>query len=155
MDSGQLKERQIIAEEPQVSSPEKPIAEPSVRHVLSEKTLELYDRLKNTSPTILCPRVLNDTANQPFKTKTFGVPLEKLLHNIETCELAFLDPYLGVPNIVEGSLRLIDASVTTSGLFATKLEPKRLKELSVLVRKLGCLSLWNSPHHATTILVQV
>jgi hypothetical protein len=81
----------------------------------------------------------------PRKNKTifithhppFGVPLVELLLHPSTCAVAQLDPQIGVPNLIEGCVRLIDAAVVMGGshaLVASKVTKTRFHELVREVR---------------------
>ncbi len=97
----------------------------------------------------LVPRP-GDNASNP-RDRVFDV---ESVSQIATCDLALLDSQIGIPNLVEGCCRIIDASVTSKDLFCTQIEVKRFRQLAQYVEKSGVLSIWSSVHHAIVILIK-
>ncbi|KDO27099.1 hypothetical protein SPRG_07811 [Saprolegnia parasitica CBS 223.65] len=128
----------------------------NVLQVLDTKAQQLYELLRHTLPPILSPRALDEVGMTNETHRLFGVPLASLLLDARTCAIASIDPLLGVPNLVEGCCRLIDAAtaVGTPGLFAAKINATRFAQLTQQVQAVGCLSIWSSVHHGIILLIK-
>jgi hypothetical protein len=126
----------------------------SLFNLLESKFRAAHTILKATPSSILSPFTLDDDTRAPCRAKTFGQPMKEIVSNIATCDLALLDAQIGIPNLVEGCCRLIDANVTSKDLFYTQIEVKRFRQIAQHVEKTGVLSIWSSVHHAIVILMK-
>ncbi|OQR91487.1 hypothetical protein THRCLA_08977 [Thraustotheca clavata] len=138
---------------------ERPAEERAVLRVLDSKAQLLHELLKNTPQSILSPRALEEITNSSpnqRKFQLFGVPFASLLVNPMACDIALLDPTLGVPNFIEGCFRLIDtaATIATPGLFRSHVNKTRFIQLIHQVESIGTLSMWSSVHHGIILLIK-
>ncbi|ETV97561.1 hypothetical protein H310_09466 [Aphanomyces invadans] len=122
--------------------------------VLDTTTQALHQLLRDTPPAILTART--DEVGGPAAMTIFGVPLAALVSSPATCDVALLDCMMGVPNLVEGCCRLIDAAATTCtpALFASKVHKARFAQLIAQVERTGTLSVWTNVHHSIVILIK-
>ncbi|RLO05147.1 hypothetical protein DYB28_006131, partial [Aphanomyces astaci] len=88
-----------------------------LNHVLDTTTQALHHLLRDTPPTVLSPRALDehDDGRRPLGPcdALFGVEMAALMTSAATCDVAPFDCRMGVPNLVEGCCRLIDAAAAT------------------------------------------
>ncbi|RHY49242.1 hypothetical protein DYB38_009776 [Aphanomyces astaci] len=131
-----------------------------LNHVLDTTTQALHHLLRDTPPTVLSPRALDeyDDGRRPLGPcdAVFGVAMAALVTSAVTCDVAPFDCRMGVPNLVEGCCRLIDAAAATCtpALFASKILKARFAQLIGQVNCTGTLSVWSSVHHGIIILIK-
>ncbi|ETV73930.1 hypothetical protein, variant 2 [Aphanomyces astaci] len=131
-----------------------------LNHVLDTTTQALHHLLRDTPPTVLSPRALDehDDGRRPLGPcdALFGVAMAALVTSAATCDVAPFDCRMGVPNLVEGCCRLIDAAAATCtpALFASKILKARFAQLIGQVNCTGTLSVWSSVHHGIIILIK-
>ncbi|RHY62463.1 hypothetical protein DYB34_006704 [Aphanomyces astaci] len=131
-----------------------------LNHVLDTTTQALHHLLRDTPPTVLSPRALDeyDDGRRPLGPcdALFGVAMAALVTSAVTCDVAPFDCRMGVPNLVEGCCRLIDAAAATCtpALFASKILKARFAQLIGQVNCTGTLSVWSSVHHGIIILIK-
>ncbi|KAH9088040.1 hypothetical protein LEN26_019693 [Aphanomyces euteiches] len=149
-----------LPEEPQDLSNEPLPQEPAVVNqvlldVLDAKTQQLHELLKNTPASILSPRADEVRPGQP-RGGIFGAPLVDLVQSSGSCDVATWDCAIGVPNIIEGCCRLVDAAAAVGipALFASKVHKTRFQQLVQQVEISGTLSIWSSAHHGIIILIK-
>ncbi|KAF0685921.1 Aste57867_22238 [Aphanomyces stellatus] len=132
----------------------------SLLHVLDAKTQWLHQLLKDTPPSILSPRAEDDDGAGlvlPARSVTlFGTSLATLITTPTTCDVALLDCKIGVPNVLEGCCRLVDAAAVTCtpALFASKIHRGRFAQLVAQVERTGTLSIWTNVHHSIIVLIK-
>ncbi|OQR95171.1 hypothetical protein ACHHYP_00243 [Achlya hypogyna] len=152
--------RAAVVAVPLSSQPEAPVAEPrDVLGVLDSQAQRLHEMLRITPASILSPRALDEAAMGAPPSdgrRLFGTPLAVLVMDPRSCDLGQLDPAVGVPNLVEGCCRLIDAAASagTPGLFAAKINKTRFVQLVQQVEAAGILSIWSSVHHGIILLIK-
>ncbi|KAG9404029.1 hypothetical protein AC1031_005568 [Aphanomyces cochlioides] len=149
-----------LPEEPQDLSNEPLPQEPAVVNqvlldVLDAKTQRLHELLKDTPASILSLRADEVRPGQP-RGGIFGAPLVDLVQSSGSCDVATWDCTIGVPNIIEGCCRLVNAAAAVGipALFASKVHKTRFQQLVEQVEISGTLSIWSSAHHGIIILIK-